>query len=198
MLDQVMELWPADRSAERNRYSSTQLFDRVLHHHRRMHDVSKPLVRAGYQHALDVWQWVLRLNPKASLTLQLAALFHHVARLRKEIDLRVESFQDAEESGAEIAREALAEAGVPPHVRNRVAEIVAAHERQASDAAVALLNDADALSFFSLNASSYVEDFGLEQARKKIVDTWRRMRAGARAKLAQVFLPQDVRAMLEE
>jgi hypothetical protein len=198
MLEQTMELWPAD-GWDRNRYSSTQLFDRVLHHHRRMYDVSKPLVLAGYRHALDVWQWVLRLNPKASLTLQLAALFHDIARLRKEVDLRVESFDDAEEKcAAEIAREALTEAGVPKPVRIRAAELVAAHERQLNDDDVALLNDAGALSFFALHSSGFVDDFGPEAARQTIASTWRRMRAGARAKLAQMFLRQDVRAMLDE
>ncbi|HJQ38786.1 MAG TPA: DUF4202 family protein [Thermoanaerobaculia bacterium] len=193
-----MELWPPDRW-DRNRDSSTQLFDRVLRQHQRLYDVSKPLMRAGYRHALDVWQWVLRLNPKASLTLQLAALFHDVARLRTAVDLRVDSFDDADEKcSADIAREALAEAEVPEEVRNRVAEIVAAHERQSNDDEVALLNDAGALSFFALNSSAYVDDFGPEAARSRIADTWRRMRASARAKLEQVFLRQDVRAMLEE
>ncbi|HEX8170795.1 MAG TPA: DUF4202 family protein [Thermoanaerobaculia bacterium] len=190
----------------RNRHSQGQLFDRVLRKHRALHDVDKPLVRADYNHARDVWQWVLRLAPEASLALQLAALFHDVERLASEADRRVEhlaedyqSFKDAHAAkGAEMTREVLAAAGVGESVWQRVAEIVARHERQSDDAEVALLNDADALSFFSLNSCGYADYFGPEQTRKKVAYTWNRMRGGARAKLACVRLREDVRTLLHE
>jgi hypothetical protein len=190
----------------RNRHSYGQQFERVLRHHRKMHDVSKPLVHADYNHALDVWQWVLRLAPEASFALQLAALFHDVERLASEADARVEhlaadyqQFKDAHaRRGAEMTRDALASAAVPEPTRERVGEIVAAHERRSDDPEVALLNDADALSFFSLNVPGYADYFGEEQTRRKIAYTWRRMRDEARAKLAQVHLRADVRAMLED
>jgi hypothetical protein len=75
---------------------------------------------------------------------------------------------------------------------------VAAHERQSSDAEIALLNDADALSFFSLNSSGYADYFGPEQTRKKVAYTWNRMREPARTKLASVHLRSDVKQMLDE
>ncbi|HEX2121369.1 MAG TPA: DUF4202 family protein [Thermoanaerobaculia bacterium] len=190
----------------RNRHSQGQLFDRLLRHHRRLHDVAKPLVRADYNHALDVWQWVLRLAPDASLPLQIAALFHDVERLVSEADTRVEhlapdyqQFKDAHAAkGAEMTRETLAAAGVGEPVGERAAEIVARHERRSDDAEVALLNDADALSFFSLNSSGYADYFGPEQTRRKVAYTWRRMRDGARAKLGQLRVRPDLGAMLEE
>jgi hypothetical protein len=49
----------------RNGASRGELFDRVLSRHRREHDLAKPLVRADYNHALDTWQWALRLDPGA-------------------------------------------------------------------------------------------------------------------------------------
>jgi hypothetical protein len=190
----------------RNHHSQGRLFTRVLERHRRLHDLTKPLVRADYNHALDTWQWMLRLDANASLAAQLAALFHDVERLASEPDARVEhlaadyqSFKDAHAArGAEITAGELAAVGIDPKVCARVAAIVASHERPGDDAEVALLNDADALSFFSLNAHGYASYFGPEQTRKKVEYTWRRMRAPARAKLAQVALPSVVRPMLEE
>jgi hypothetical protein len=46
----------------RNRHSHGSQFTRVLARHRSLHDLEKPLVRADYNHALDVWQWLLRLD----------------------------------------------------------------------------------------------------------------------------------------
>ncbi|HYO75441.1 MAG TPA: DUF4202 family protein [Thermoanaerobaculia bacterium] len=190
----------------RNRHSQGQLFTRVLRRHRALHDLEKPLVRADYNHALDVRQWLLRLDPDASLALQLAALFHDVERLVSEADVRVEhlaadyqSFKDAHAArGAEMALAALAEAGVDASVRTRVAELIAKHERPTDDPGVALLNDADALSFFSLNSHGYASYFGPEQTKKKVAYTWNRMRSGARAKLSTVRLRADVREMVNE
>lgn len=190
----------------RNRHSQGQLFTRVLRRHRALFDLEKPLVRADYNHALDVRQWLLRLDSDASLALQLAALFHDVERLVSEPDARVEhlaadyqSFKDAHaREGAEMARKVLAEAGVAEGVCTRVAELIARHERQSDDPEVALLNDADALSFFSLNSHGYASYFGPEQTRKKVAYTWNRMRERARARLANVRLRPEVQSMVDD
>jgi hypothetical protein len=190
----------------RNRHSQGQLFDRVLRRHRRLHDLAKPLVRADYNHALDVWQWMLRLDPNASLAAQLAALFHDVERLVSEPDARVEhlaadyqEFKDAHAAGgAAITRAELVAAGVDTTTVRRVCELVESHERPGQDAEVALLNDADALSFFSLNSHGYASYFGPGQTMKKVAYTWNRMRAAARVKLDGVALRAEVRDMLAE
>jgi hypothetical protein len=188
----------------RNQHSQGQLFDRVLRRHRALHDVEKPLVRADFNHALDVWQWVLRLDGAASLPLQLAALFHDVERLVSEADVRVEhlagdyqAFKDAHaRAGAAMTRTVLAECGVAEKISERVADLVARHERPSPDPELALLNDADALSFFSLNASGYADYFGPEQTMKKVAYTWRRLRPQSRPKLATVYLRPDIREMV--
>ena len=190
----------------RNQHSQGHLFDRVLHAHRSLHDLSKPLVRADYNHAIDTWQWLLRLDGSASVAAQLAALFHDVERLVTEADERIEQlapdyqeFKDAHaRRGAEMTDHILAGCNVPQAIRERVSQIITAHERQSGDAEVSALNDADALSWFSLNSPGYAGYFGPEQTRKKLAYTWNRMREGARAKLASVRLRADVRAMLEE
>src|SRR5205085_3074702 len=134
----------------RNRHSQSQQFDRVLYAHRALHDLEKPVVRADYNHALDVWQWVLRLDPNASAAVQFAALFHDIERLISEADARIEQHADDYQrfkdeharKGAAIAQEVLHGAGIADDVANRAAAIIVAHEQRSGDSEVAILNDA--------------------------------------------------------
>lgn len=195
----------------RNAASEGALFDRILSEHRKIHDLAKPLVRADYNHALDTWQWMLRLSPQASLAVQLAALFHDVERLISEADVRVEhhatdyqAFKDDHaRRGAELAKTVLEKAGVDAGTRARAARLIAAHEHPPApgdpDAEnAALLNDADALSFFSLNSVGYLDYFGPEQTRRKVAFTLGRLRPEARLHLAGIRLRPQVAAALAE
>ncbi|MFL6194309.1 MAG: DUF4202 family protein [Thermoanaerobaculia bacterium] len=179
----------------RNESSSGPLFDRALAAHREAHDLGKPLVRADYDHALDTWQWVLRLSPEAGLAVQLAALFHDFERLVSEADARVEhrspdyqAFKDRHaERGAELADAVLQRVGIDEAARRRTARLIARHESPDPDdpdaGGLALLNDADALSFFSLNSAGYLDYFGPGQTRRKVAYTARRLRPGTRRHL---------------
>ena len=194
----------------RNGASRGELFDRVLSRHRREHDLAKPLVRADYNHALDTWQWALRLDPDADLAIQLAALLHDVERLATEADRRIEhraadyqAFKNGHAArGAEMAGALLEEAGVDAGTRRRTARLIAGHEHAAApgdpDAgAIALLNDADALSFFSLNSVGYLDYFGPEATRRKVAYTLRRLRPEARRHLDGMRLRPVVSGELE-
>jgi predicted metal-dependent HD superfamily phosphohydrolase len=194
----------------RNEASRSRLFDRILAEHRDAHDLSKPLVRADYDHALDTWQWTLRLDPDADLAVQLAALFHDVERLASEADARVEhraadyqAFKDDHAArGAELAAALLARVGVDAGTRERAARLIAEHEHlpgpgDADAAALSLLNDADALSFFSLNSAGYLDYFGPEATRRKVAYTRRRLRPQARRYLDGLRLRPAVAEELE-
>jgi len=161
--------------SRRNRDSESEIFDRVLRRHREMHDISRPLVRADYNHARDVWQWTLRLDPHASLAVQIAALFHDI----------------------ENARRALLEIGVHADTLNRVTDLAAVQERKSCDPEIALVNDADALSFFSLSSTGFANEHGAEQTKNKIEYTFKRMTDRARARLNSVRLRGDVRKLLD-
>lgn len=192
----------------RNAASANPLFDVVLEHHRSLHDLDKPLVRADWAHSLDVWQWTIRLDPEAGLAVQLAALFHDVERLVSEADARIEhqagDYQDFKDEharrGAGMADRSLAAAGVDAATRAQAARLIAGHERPPRaddhDPDLALLNDADALSFFSLNSPGYVDWFGPEAARRKVAWTLARLRPGARRRLEGIRLRPDVAEML--
>jgi hypothetical protein len=194
-------------TGRRNEASRGPLFDRVLAEHRDAHDLAKPLVRADYNHALDTWQWVLRLAPEADLAVQLAALFHDLERLASEADARVEhhaadyqAFKNGHaERGAELAGSLLAGVGVDNETCERAARLIAAHEHLPEpgdpDAAeLSLLNDADALSFFSLNSPGYLDYFGPEATRRKVAYTLRRLRPESRRYLDGLRLRPAVAA----
>jgi hypothetical protein len=200
-------------SGHRNAVSREDAFSALLRAHRALHPLEKPLVRADYRHALDVWQWVLRLDPEADAALQAAALFHDVERIFTEADSRREkgiASQDydafkarhAKES-ARVTDEILDGLGFSAPVRRRAAELIAGHDRPDlsadPDAAdIAVLNDADALSYFSLNSPGYLAYFGEEQARRKIAWTLRRLSSRGRSWLARLRLPRRVAALLPD
>lgn len=170
-----------------------QVVTRVLARHRALFDLSKPLVRADYDHALDTWRWTLRLDLGASRALQLAALFHDVERLHSEPERRVEHLapdylafkQRHARAGARMTVDILNECGLAPALVARVRQLVERHESPSDDDELAALNDADALSFFSLNSWGFVEYFGLEHSRAKVAYTFARMRPAARRYLTR-------------
>jgi hypothetical protein len=196
----------------RNAASAGPGFDAVLARHRALHDLMLPLVCADYAHALDVWQWTLRLDPEAGLAVQLAALFHDIERLASEAERRSEhlaadyqEFKDAHARvGAAWTDEILAELGIDAGVRRAAVRLVGRHERPpapdesgAEAADLALLNDADALSFFSLNSPGYLHYFGPEQTRRKAAWTLARMRPAAVERLAGIELCPGVADIVE-
>lgn len=190
----------------RNHASLGALFDSVLRVHAGIHDASLPLVKADLDHAIDTWQWMLRLQPEAGLAAQLAALFHDIERLESEPRERIEhrapdyqSFKEAHaQKGADRAFELLAKAGISTGDAERARDLICRHERRAGDAEVLLLNDADALSFFSLNSPGYIDYFGLAQTRRKVAYTLGRLGPVARQKLEHVRLRPDVERLLRE
>jgi hypothetical protein len=186
-----------------NAHSASLAFHRVLSGHRAMHDLGKSPVRADYDHALDAWQWVLRLAPGAGLGVQLAALFHDVGRLVIEAERGGEpggSEQRAIESahadqGAKIALEVLTACGVAPATCAEVARLIREHERQdpsASDADLMLLADADALSFFSLSSAGFADRHGANPTRDRMRHRLARMSSAAIRRLADIRLREDV------
>lgn len=188
----------------RNVASATAVFARLLARHRALHDLDRPLVRADYDHAIDVWQWMLRLDPDASLAAQAAALFHDVERLVSERVVRVEhrapdyqAFKDEHaRRGAALARAALGGLGLSAADLDRIGALVGAHERPGDDTELALLNDADALSFFSLNSAGFLDYYGPEHTRAKVAYTLRRLRPAARARLQRIRCRPEVAAMI--
>ncbi len=189
----------------RNRSSASFLFDSLLARHRDLYDLALPHARAHYDHALDVWQWTLRLSSDASLALQLAALFHDLERRRAEPrepaagDYPGARRRQARE-GARFAVSVLAAAGVHPAVLERTGRLIAAHDEPAagSDRELAQLVDADALSFFSLESPGFLDAHGPAHARHRVTFTLARLSLDGRSRLAELHLRPAIRRLVDE
>lgn len=178
----------------------------VLEAHRALHASRLPQECADHLHALDTWRWLLRLAPDAPAALELAALFHAVERLDGETTAHVErlapdhlSFKRRHaERGSSIAAGLLTHLGLPNELVARAAKLIRGRAQPSSDLELRLLNDADALSFFSLNSWAYLEYFGHARTRVKVDDTLSRMSAAARQLLATTRPPPAVARQLYE
>jgi hypothetical protein len=196
--------------ARRNDASFGRVFDEVLRRHAGLYDVSSPLVHAELDHAMDTWQWLLRLDPAASLGAQLAALFHDVERLDKDPQEKLEHrapdhravAKDAkatsrgdEKSVRDQVLSIFVDAGVKADDIACAAEILDGYERRAHE--VSVLDEADALSFLSLESSRYADHFGLAQTRRKVAHTFGRLGSPpAREKLSLIRLRPDIDRLL--
>ncbi|MFZ5896290.1 MAG: DUF4202 family protein [Myxococcota bacterium] len=193
----------------RNGASNTPEFETVLARHAELHDLSKPLVSADFDHALDVWQWTLRLEPRAGLPLQVAALFHDIERLQSEAEQRIEqhapdyqAFKDAHaRGGARFTNELLESLGLDAFSCRRVTRLIELHERPyvgTREPEASVLADADALSFFTLNSPGFVDYYGSAHALAKVAYSLGRMTPRARRWLGRIKLRADVRALLDD
>lgn len=189
--------------ARRNRASATALFASVLEAHAAFYDLANPLDKADRDHALDTWQWMLRLEPDAGLPEQLAALLHDIDRLtsssQERIEHRARDRMDPKttEVGERLLT-ALRNAGVSAEDATRTREVVRRQDEPSDDADAVLLADADALSFLAQHSSRYADHFGLAQTRRKVLHTIGRLTPRARAKLALVRLRPDVDRLVRD
>lgn len=192
-------LWP-----RRNDASRTPLFETILSRHRALHALEKPQIRADYDHAIDVWQWVLRLAPQAGFALQLAALFHDVERFMSNADARIEhdapdyvAFEQAHaRSGGAVLRRSLAGLSVAEEELAHAAALIERHVQPAQQAELATLNDAECLSFFALDCPGFSRYYGAEHTAHKVAYNLSRMSPAARCWLSTIRLERDLERMV--
>jgi hypothetical protein len=183
--------------ARRNAASATPIFDAVLEAHA---TVFAP-VRSDLEHALDTWQWMLRLEPEIGLAAQIAALVHDIDRLESDLHERIEhrahrALDDAQaKRGGERALAILRGLGIEEDDAQRVRDLVGGYMQSEHEAAV--LDDADSLSFLSLMSPRYADYFGLAQTRRKVAFTLGRLTPAAREKVALFRLRPDIDRLLQ-
>ncbi len=183
--------------ARRNAASAAPIFDAVLE----AHASAFGAVRFDLEHALDTWQWMLRLEPEIGMAPQIAALFHDIDRLESDLHERIEhrahrALDDAQaKRGGERALAILRGLGIEEDEAQRVRDLVGGHVQSERDAAV--LDDADALSFLSLMSPRYADYFGLAQTRRKVAFTLGRLTPEAREKVSLFRLRPDIERLLQ-
>lgn len=189
-----------------NEASATALFEEVLRAHEGVFDAGSELAKADFEHALDAWQWTLRLNPEVDQAIQLAALFHDIERLESETRERLEHRAPVQQGprdararkSADRVFQILTRAGVPEKDGARVRDILNGETSRVSAGELLLLTDADGLSFLSLGSSGYVDYFGVAQTRRKVAFTLARLGPRAKQMLDTIHLRPDVERLLHE
>jgi hypothetical protein len=168
----------------RNEASQRPSFDGILERHRFLFAdaATQPLLLADYEHALDTWHWMLRLDPDAELAPQIAALFHDLERLTSEA----------------AAIDVLRDIGLDGDTLEAVHALIARHEHRGSSPEAALLADSDALSFFSLNSTGYFDYFGESHTRRKVAFTLARLRPSSRTFIDRIWFRADVARLVHE
>jgi hypothetical protein len=110
-----------------------------------------------------------------------------------------ESFKQAHaHAGAVMVEGFMREIAAGDALAQRIALLVRDHERPHKDPDKQLLNVADALSFFSLNACGFIGYYGVPHTRRKIAYTLARLDARGWDELARVRQRADLLALINE
>jgi hypothetical protein len=122
-------------------------------------------VPEDYSHAKNVKKWVLKFRPNADWTLQIAAFAHDIERAlprRKVIRSKFSDYNDFKNAhalnSAKIVQEILDKYPPSCEEKNKILSLIKNHELgQSENSDLAVLKDADSLSFFKVNLLAYAE-----------------------------------------
>ncbi len=151
-----------------NAASRTELFGRVLFERRLHADLDSPDGRAAHLEGLDAWQWLLRMQPEASLPSQLAALLGA--------------------GGVADPERALAHLELPAPELMQAAGLLATHPARST-----ALGDAWSLAFLA-HRTSRLFDLDADAGRRALAETLRHLGRAGRLRLPLVRLRADVAA----
>ncbi len=147
-------------------------------------------------HAENTLKWLLELEPRAPLPLQIAALAHDIDRAvppktRREDFPDYDAFKRAHaKRGAAIVREILERHGVEREVIEEACRLVERHEF-GGDPASDLLKEADSISYFDTNLPLYYEREGWEETLRRAVWGLRRLSERGRGLVRQIRYPRE-------
>ncbi|MCZ6518013.1 MAG: DUF4202 family protein [Gammaproteobacteria bacterium] len=138
------------------------------------------------RHADNTLEWILRLQPDAGDTLQLAALAHDIDRAIEEVKVRRADFDDYDafkaahaRNGAEILRRMLNACEVAQDILDEACRLVKVHE-VGGDPSSDLLKDADSISYFDVNLPLYYQREGWAETKRRSMWGYRRLSTRAR------------------
>lgn len=157
------------------------------------------------RHAENTLEWLLKIDPEADHSLQVAALAHDIDRAVGDQKVRradfndYDAFKDAHaRCGANIVRELLQECGIDPSVADEVCRLVALHET-GGDPRSDLLKDADGISYFEVNMPLYYQREGWQETKRRCI--WGYQRLSERMKEAAkkiTYQDEELTRLLKE
>ena len=143
--------------------------------------ISKSGVPEDPIHAENVLQWLLKLQPDADETLQLAALAHDIERADEKRKIQRSDFSDYNQfkdahanNSAKILKEILHECHLEQSIIDEACRLVERHEI-GGDSHSDLLKDADSISFFEVNMPLYFQREGYEETLKRCIWGYKRL-----------------------
>jgi hypothetical protein len=126
-------------------------------------------------HAKNTLEWLLRLQPKADESLQLAALAHDIDRAGEHTKVKRSDFKDYSsfkaahaKHSAEILKSILEECKVEKSVVEESCRLVSLHEVGGDDCSD-LLMYTDSISFFDVNLPHYFRREGWEETLRRAI-----------------------------
>lgn len=132
-------------------------------------------------HAENTLEWLLRLDPKADLPLQIAALAHDIDRAIEDRKTIYSDYNDYDafkaahaRNGAKILLAILDEHSIERSITNEACRLVTLHE-VGGDPRSDLLKDADSISFFDVNLPLYYKREGWDNTRKRCIWGYQRL-----------------------
>ena len=150
--------------------------------------ISRSDVPEDYAHAKSVKEWVLKFRPDADWALQIAAFAHDVERAlpkRKVIRSKFYDYNDFKNAhvlnSARVIQEILNKYPLSRKVKNKILSLIRNHEiGQSEDSDLAVLNDADSLSFFEVNLPAYAERNDESEILSRMIWGYQRLSKRAR------------------
>jgi hypothetical protein len=148
------------------------------------------------RHAENTLEWLLKLDPQADPSLQIAALAHDIDRANEAQKTQRKDFSDYEAfkaahaiNSSMILQNILNECGVERNVADEACRLVEYHET-GGDPRTDLLKDADSISFFEVNLPLYYQREDPAETRRRCV--WGYQRLSSRMKkVAQSMTYED-------
>jgi len=150
--------------------------------------ISRSVLPEDYAHARGVKEWVIKFRPDADWALQLAAFAHDIERAlpqRKVIRSKFSDYNDFKNAhalnSAKVIQEILDEYPFSRKVKNKILSLIRNHELGlTNDVDIAILKDADSLSFFEVNLLAYAERNDESEILSRMIWGYQRLSKRAR------------------
>ena len=132
-------------------------------------------------HAENTLVWLLRLDPRASQALRIAAFAHDIERAienKKVLRLDYDDFDAFKAShasnSANILMEILTECDIESATSAEACSLVVLHET-GGNAQADILRDADSISYFDVNLPLYYQREGWEETKRRSIWGYQRL-----------------------
>lgn len=150
--------------------------------------ISRSDLPEDYAHARGVKEWVIKFRPDADWALQLAAFAHDIERAlpqRKVIRSKFSDYNDFKNAhalnSAKVIQKILDEYPLSRKVKNKILSLIRNHELGlTNDVDIAILKDADSLSFFEVNLLAYAERNDESEILSRMIWGYQRLSKRAR------------------